>query len=958
MDTPKDLSTSNLLILDAHAAAYRAYYALAGAGLFDAESGSPTNAIYGFFRMFFKLMVDQKPDFCVVVWDPPGPNFRNRLYDQYKANRKPMPDDLRSQIEEMKDLLARSGFQNICILDVEADDVIGALSKKFNLASVTLVTADKDCYQLLDKKVSMLKNRKGVSEFTRIDPEWVRLNLGIEISQVVDYMGLVGDTSDNIPGASGIGPKTASKLLKDFQSLSRIYENLSSIHPPSLREKLISSHDNVFLSQQLATLSPERVEEDIPNLESLKTPSFLNDSVLQLFRHRGFNQIYKDLEKLMEKNTRERNAREKNAREKDPKENPKEVQNENKAWGEQITLFQEDKQSSFHPEDSNRIYELIVSVEGLKQALDSIQKDAGKYGFIALDTETDSLNTFQAQLVGVSLCAKKGSAYYISLFCNESFFSAENLPVDEMKELLKEFLEDPKLKIVGQNLKYDYKILQNHGIYPPEPSFDTMIASYLCSPGIRRHNLTDLSLDHLGLKTISYESVVGKGRKQKTMAEIPPEGIREYACEDADMAFQLSLILKEKLKENGLAEVYSQIELPLLPVLIRMEKEGVGIDTAWFEKLSFEYARKLADLEQKIFHYAGTQFNIHSTKELQKILFEDLNLPKGRKTKTGYSTDQSVLESMVGLHPLIDLLLDHRKYGRLKSAYVDSLPALLHTKTNRIHTNFAQAITATGRLSSADPNLQNIPIRDEEGRNIRRGFIPHLGNLLISMDYSQIELRIMAHCSQDSSLIQAFTKDDIDVHKQTASSLFGVSESELNSDMRAQAKTVNFAIIYGVTEFGLSRSLDVDMATAKEYIRAFFAKYKGVKSYMDSSIAYAKEHGYVKTLCGRIRHIPDIQSSNHFRREAAQRTAINTPIQGSSADIIKIAMIKIDKEIQKRGLKSKMILQVHDELLFDVHPDEEEELSNLAQKSMEGAIELSVPLPVEKGKGANWDEAH
>ncbi len=936
---------TDLLVIDAHAMAYRAYYALQGQNLTHPVSGMPTSAIFGFFRMFFKILLDYEPTATAVVWDPPGGSFRNQMYTEYKANRKPTPDDLRPQIDEIKELLIKCGFPTLMVKGFEADDLIGALAARFGKKRrVLLLSGDKDLYQLLSKKVTMLRSTKGVSEFTEIDPAWVSQELGIEVKQITDYMGLVGDSVDNIPGARGVGPKTAVKLLQEYKTLGGIYKNLSKIEGKSVRTKLEECKDDVMLSKDLATIRTDVKEIADLDEAALTTPNYLTDEIIQLFQDEGYNAVFAELKRARD------NGRGPAADASGGKSAKKKASGKgNKADAAESTTGKSEQGSE---------YILVDDAKKLKNCLAQLKKDLGKKKVLAVDTETTHQEPMRAELVGVSLCAKPGRAYYIAVPPGDSLFAQQGVPKDEALAALKKFLEDKSLKIVGQNIKYDMIVLAKNGIQLPAPFFDTMIASYLSNPNVRRHNMDDMALDILGHETIKYADVVGSGRNKKTMDEIPPEEVRDYACEDAEITLQLQEALLPRLKQHKLTKVFEDVELRLLPVLLDMEMTGVTIDTKYFSKLSGDYAKKLKALEKKMFKEVGYDFNIASTKELQKVLFEDLNLPKGKKTKTGYSTDQSVLEELKGKHPFVDMLLEHRKYAKLKSTYVDTLPELVNPKTGRIHTSFNQTIAATGRLSSNDPNLQNIPIREDTGRAIRRGFVASKGNVLLSLDYSQIELRIMAHYSNDKALIETFEKEHLDIHARTAASLFGVEEKDVDPDMRSKGKAVNFSIIYGVTEFGLSRNLGISREEARGYIDRFFAKYPGVRKYMDDTIEFAKEHGYVQTLSGRIRQIPEIATSNRFRREGAERTAINTPIQGTSADIIKMAMIAIHADLEKKKLQSKMILQVHDELLFDVVPKEKDEVRKIAQSRMESAMKLKVPLDVEHRFGQNWDEAH
>ena len=919
-----------LLVVDAHAMAYRAYFALQNQNLTNA-SGQVVTAIFGFFRMFFKVLRDLQPEMTAITWDASGGSFRNKMYDQYKAHRKPMPDDLRYQIDEIKEILGKSGFQNLLVQNYEADDLMGSLASRYGKKQrVVLLTGDKDCYQLLNKNVMMLRGSKGVTEFIEIDPDWVKEELGVTVKQIPDYMALIGDSSDNIPGAKGIGPKSAEKLIQDYGSIENIYKKIEEIKPDGVKKKLQDSRDDVILSKELATIKLDVSEIEKLKDDSISTPDYLSDEVLKIFLNEGYNAIYKDLQRdrLASGSAKSDDAAQKKT---GGKKGPSGT--------------------------GGRNYTLINTETELKKLATKLKKAK----VLAVDTETTSLSPMFASLVGISVCAKKEEAYYIAIKAgSDDLFSAEGgeaLELTSAAPHLKDFLENPDCKYVGQNIKYDYLVLRRHGIHLPAIHFDTMIASYLANPNVRRHNLDDLAFDHLGIETIKYDEIAGSGKKQGTLDQVNPEKIRDYACEDADVTFQLYQILEKELKKTALQKVHDDIECKLIPVLARMEESGVAIDEKYFSKLSKDYSKKLEGFEKSIFQEAGYEFNINSTKELQSLLFEKLNLPKGKKTKTGYSTDQSVLEELRGFHPIIDHLLEHRRYSKLKSTYVDTLPRLIHPETGRIHTSFQQTIAATGRLSSTDPNLQNIPIREETGRAIRKGFVPASGNVLLALDYSQIELRILAHYAKDEALLDAF-KNDKDIHAMTASSLFGVKQNDVSPDQRSQAKTVNFSIVYGVTDYGLSRNLGIARKEAQELIDLFFQTYPGVRKYMDDTIAFAEKHGYVETMSGRRRQIPEINASNRFRKEGARRTAINTPIQGTSADIIKIAMISLQEKLDKKKFRSQMILQVHDELLFDTVPEEKEELIQMARSEMESAIKLDVPLRVDAGEGKNWDEAH
>ncbi len=917
---------SKFIIVDAHAMAYRAYYALLNQNLRN-SSGQPTGAVYGFFRMLFKLLNDYNPEYIAITWDPPNKTIRHQIFNEYKSHRKPMPDDLIFQIEKIKDILKKIGFPIIISQNYEADDIIGTLVKKFSEKfKIIIISGDKDCFQLLNSSTIMLRGKKGVTEFTEITPEFVKEELGVETTQIPDYLALTGDSSDYIPGAKGIGPKTASELIQKYTTIENLYQCIDEIKP-SIKEKLLESKENVFLSKKLSTIFIDIPELQNSEISYFKLPHYLNYDVLTLFRKEGLQQIYKDLLKEIER---------------------KGNNNQN------LDLFSNSGETktkkelkSYSPEKSK--YFLISCEEDLKKCIEEISQKS----IITMDTETSSLDTLNTKLVGISLCNTPGKAYYISVG-EDSLFTKKSIPLETVRKYLKKII-NKNYKFIGQNIKFDYKVLKQHQIEIPQIHFDTMIASYLLNPGIRQHNLDDIAIEYLKYDTIKYSDIAGKGKSEKTFDKLDPEEVYIYACEDADITYQLYEILIKELEKKNLLVVNNKVEVPLIPVLAQMEDNGVKIDRDYFKKLSEEYNQTIQKLMKKIYSEAGVEFNINSTKELQMIIIEKMNLPSLKKTKTGFSTDQSVLESLRNAHPIIDFILEYRKLIKLKNTYIDVLPSLINNKTGRIHTNYSQTITSTGRLVSSNPNLQNIPVKEKEGRAIRRGFIAEKGYKIVSIDYSQIELRILAHYSNDKNLIEAFLKEK-DIHKETAARLFKVSENEVTPEMRSKAKVLNFSVIYGVTPYGLSQNLGIETKEAKEYIDSFMNSFPGVQEYIQKIIQFAEKNGYVETLMGRRRYINDILSTNRKLKEAAQRIAINTPIQGTSADIIKMAMIKIDEEIQKRKMKSKMIIQVHDELVFETKEEELDELIQISKKNMENAIQLKVPLKVDIGIGNNWEE--
>lgn len=898
-----------LFVVDGHALCYRAHFAFIKNPLVNSK-GQNTSAIFGFARMLMKLVADQKPDYLVVAFDPPKKSFRFQMYSEYKANREKMPDDLRSQIEEIKHMIEMLGIPRIEEADFEADDVLGTIAAKYGTGDleVMLVTGDKDAYQLVNEHVKIYANRKGITEFELYDTDAVTEKLGIGPAQVIDYMALVGDSSDNIPGVRGIGEKTAQKLIKDFGGLDNLYARLDEVKG-KLRENLEEHRDMAYLSRDLVT-----IRTGLPlvlDLEKAAVPDFRVPRVKEYFVSLEMNSIVREIFPEEEAGPAERNA-----------------------------------------PDGKKDYRIIRNEDDLNEAIAAVRKA----GMVSVDTETTSVSPVEADLVGVSLSVKPGAGWYIPILTG-SLFSEEIPDPERSLAALKPLLEDAAIKKIGQNIKYDLIVLRRAGIKLKGIHFDTMIASYLLDPTERRHNMDDMAARYLDYKTVTFKELVGTGKKAVSITDVPLRELADYAVEDADITLRLYQVLSKKIHDEKLEKLYYEIEMPLLEVLAAMEEHGVKIDSGHFAGLAAENRALLEKTEKRIFSEAGREFNINSTRELSAVLFEKLKLRSIKKTKTGQSTDIQVLESLKGEHPIIDHLIAYRTLSKLKSTYIDTLPALVNSGTGRIHTSYNQTVVATGRLSSSDPNLQNIPVRDEMGRRIREGFVPEKGSRLLSADYSQIELRLAAHLSQDRNMIDAF-KNGIDIHNLTASAVFGVAMDQVSLEMRRQAKVINFATIYGVSPYGLSQQADISMKDAAEFIRRYFETYPGFKRYVDETIEFAKKHGYVQTLLGRRRPVPEIASPNQFRREGAERVAINTPLQGTAADLIKIAMISIQKVITGEGLKGRMILQVHDELVFEVPADEKDFFEKMVKKEMEGALDLSVPIVVDMGWGMNWGEAH
>ena len=882
-------------LIDGSAYIYRAYHAIRG---LSNSKGLPTNAAFGFTRMLIKLIEDRSPEYVVMFFDAKGPTFRHEIYPDYKANRPPMPEDLSVQVPYIKKIT--HGF-NIPVMEMqgfEADDLIGTFRRRAEAAgfSVVMVTGDKDFVQLVTDTTIIWDPMKEKI----IDLEGVRKSFGVEPEQMIDVMALSGDSSDNIPGVPGIGSKTALSLIQTYGNLEHLYEQIETITKKKQHQNLVQYKDQAFLSKKLV-----KIDTDAPvpfNPENLKCQPPDNSKLSGLFKKLEFRQLQR-------------------------------------AFPQKADL-------------SNKNYRPIFDMSALSDLLVLLETAE----IFAVDTETTSKNPMEARIVGLSFSIKPHEAFYIP--CAHTYPDAPaQLALKEVLKQLIPVLENPKIKKVGQNIKYDWMVLKRHGINLAGVIFDTMLASYLIDPSKRAHNLDQIALDFLDHKTITYEEVAGK--KNMSFADIPIEKAAPYSCEDADVTLAAYHVLMPKIKASGLMELFEKVEMPLVPVLMKMEMTGICVDREKLQDLSKSFEHQLELLEKMIYSIAGEEFNIKSTQQLGKILFEKLKLPVQKKTKkkTGYSTDVSVLTSLADKHELPELILRHRTLAKLKSTYTDALLDIVHPETGRIHTSYNQTVTATGRLSSSDPNLQNIPIRTEEGIEIRRAFIPRKGWTLVSADYSQIELRILAHYADDEILIQAFKADE-DIHTRTATEVFQVFPSFITSELRGQAKVINFGIVYGMSPFGLSRELGISRKMAKTYIDNYFSRYKGVKRFIDQAIEDARKTQRTSTLLGRIRLLPDINSPNKMVREFAERTAINTPVQGTAADLIKLAMIYVNTAFGEKGFKSAMLLSVHDEIVFEVPPEELEPVKNLVKKTMEGIWDLKVPLKVNVVSGSNWAEAH
>ena len=886
-----------LYLIDGTAYVYRAYHAIRG---LSNSKGLPTNAAFGFTRMLLKLIQDRSPAYLVMLFDAKGPTFRHERYPEYKANRPPMPEDLSVQIPLIKKIVQGFRLPEFEKPGFEADDLIGTLSRMAEAAgfSVIMVTGDKDFIQLVTDKSIIWDPMKDET----IDQTAVKQKFGVEPHQMVDVMGLSGDAVDNIPGVPGIGPKTALALIQAFRSMNELYNRVDSITKKKQKENLVRFKDQAFLSRELVT-----IKTDVPLTCDLEDFTFQDPDTAVL------SQLFKELE----------------------------FRQLQQAFPVQTDLRQKDYTAILNKESLNDLVARLETAE-----------------LIALDTETTSQNPMLAELVGLSFSMTPDEAYYIP--CGHDYLGApQQLNLIEVLQKLKPVLKNPKIKKVGQNIKYDWLVFVRNGIDLQGVIFDTMLASYLINPSKRAHSLDQIALDFLDHKTITYADVVGKGKKDRGFGQVPIDKAVPYACEDADITLMAKNVLEPKLQEFGLFDLFNEVEMPLVPVLMRMEKTGVSVDTDKLRELSKSFEQRLEGLESRIYAVAGEEFNIKSSQQLGHILFEKLNLPVQKKTrkKTGYSTDVNVLTVLARHHELPALVLEHRTLAKLKSTYADALMDLINPETGRIHTSYNQTVAATGRLSSSDPNLQNIPIRTDDGREIRRAFIPREDWLLVSADYSQVELRILAHYSDDGILIQAFLNNE-DIHARTAAEVFQTDPSAITPELRRQAKAINFGIIYGMSAYGLSQQLEISQKMAKTYIDNYFTRYNGVRRYMDQIIKEASRDKKTTTLLGRVRFLPDINSPNHNVRQFAQRTAINTPIQGTAADLLKLAMIRIDAVFREKHLQSAMILTVHDELVFEVPPDELEEVKTLVKDVMEGVWELKAPLKVNVEWGRNWAEVH
>ncbi|ANQ25044.1 DNA polymerase I [Vibrio natriegens] len=922
-----------LILIDGSSYLYRAFHAYPGT---MSNGEIPTNAVYGVVNMLRSMMRQFASDRIAVVFDAKGKTFRDDMYPEYKANRPPMPDDLRCQIEPLHNVIRAMGLPLICVPGVEADDVIGTLAYQASQKGmpVLISTGDKDMAQLVDDNITLINTMTNVV----MDREGVIEKFGIPPELIIDYLALMGDKVDNIPGVPGVGDKTATALLQGIGGLTKLYENLDDIAPLGFRgsktmaKKLVDNKENAMLSYELATIKLDVELEETP--ESLLKAEPSKDELIKLYGQLTFKSW---LNELLEGGSGAVEA----------------VEMAGSARASSASSHAEMETSAVTIDRSQ--YETILDEASFNAWLDKLKASE----LFAFDTETDSLDYMVANLVGLSFAVDEGIAAYVPV-AHDYLDAPQQLDRDWVLEQLKPILEDESQAKVGQNLKYDASVLARYGIEMKGIKHDTMLASYVYNSVGGKHDMDSLALRFLQHSCISFEQVAGKGKKQLTFNQIELDQASPYAAEDADVTLRLHNRLFANIEQDEkLKSVYEDIEMPLVPVLSRIERTGVLIDDMKLGAQSVEIAARLEELEKKAYEIAEQEFNMNSPKQLQAILFEKMGLPVVKKTPSGTpSTNEEVLQELALDYPLPKLILEYRGLAKLKSTYTDKLPKMINPTTGRVHTSYHQAVTATGRLSSTDPNLQNIPIRNEEGRRIRQAFVAPTGYKILAVDYSQIELRIMAHLSGDQALLDAF-RDGKDIHAATAAEIMGVGIDQVSSEQRRRAKAVNFGLIYGMSAFGLAKQLGIPRGEAQTYMDKYFERYPGVMQYMEDTRSAAADQGYVETIFGRRLHLPEIKSRNGMRRKAAERAAINAPMQGTAADIIKKAMLLVDQWIQAEGDgRVKLLMQVHDELVFEVEESSLSEIESKVQKLMESAAELKVPLVAEAGHGDNWDQAH
>jgi len=905
------MDETRLVLFDGNSLVHRAFHALPSFTV--SKTGETVGAVYGFALMLLKVISELKPTHCAIAFDLKAPTFRHQLYDQYKAHRPAMPDELAGQLARVRELVAAFRIPVFELAGYEADDLLGTLSCQAATQGIdtVIVTGDADAMQLVSDRVRVFAPKRGFGDTMLYDAAAVAAKYCVPPEHIADLKGLQGDSSDNIPGVPGVGAKTAVKLVTEFGAVEDIYERLDAVTPPRLQNLLREHEAAARQSKELAT-----IVTDVPvelHLEECLTSRYSRAQVTDFFRELEFFSL---LPKLP-------------------------------AGGDGETTVAAAQATGETPVAKD--YRVITDSDDFTQLLRRL-KAAESFTF---DLETTSLDMMTAELVGVSLSLAPGEVCYLPVGHRADDGAAAQLPLADVVAGLKPIFEDEKIRKQAHNGKYDTAVLAGYRIAVRNLAFDTMIAAHLL--GEKAIDLKTLAFSRFGIEMTPITELIGTGSKQITMAEVPVAAAADYACADADVTARLAQLLGPELDRQGLRRLFDEVEMPLVPILVKMERNGIAVDTYRLEEMSRRLGDRLAELEREIYDAVGHEFNINSPRQLGAVLFDELGLPGGKKTRSGYATGAAVLEALRPAHPAIDLILEFRQLGKLKSTYIDALPALVNPETGRVHTRFNQTRTATGRLSSSEPNLQNIPVRAELAREIRQAFVAPPGTCLLAGDYSQIDLRVLAHLSQAPQLINAFLSD-ADIHAATAAQLFGVAPSKVTPEMRRLAKTVNFGVIYGMSDYGLEQATELSRGEAARFIAAYFEKYPGVKGYLEATKQQARDLGYVQTLRGRKRFIPEIKAANRMVCEAAERMAINMPVQGTSADIIKIAMINLDHEMSQLGLKSRLLLQVHDELIFEVPLAEKETMLSLVPQVMSAAVLLAVPLKVDVKTGANWGD--
>ena len=904
-----------VFLVDGSALAYRSHFAFLRNPLVT-RKGELVSAVFGFTHTLLRILQGRTPSHLAVVFDAKGPTFRHERYPQYKATREKMPDELVAQLPWIDEVLEALEVLVLRQEGCEADDVIGTLARRAKDAhwDVRIVSGDKDFFQLVDERVQMFQTGKGQDAGEVLGAEAVEQKFGVGPGQIVDLLALMGDSSDNVPGVPRVGPKTATELLRQYATLEGVYEHLDEIKKPALRKNLGENRDLAELSRELVTIQTD-IDLGI-ELDDLRLREFDQEAVRKVLHRFEFRSL--------------------------------------------LDMLPEPATEGASQED--RSYSLVESGDDLDRLAERLRA-AGRF---ALDTETTSLDPLRAELVGISVATAPAEAYYVPFRPGSGLFGqseGDEISADDVRDRLGPVLADPKLHKIGQNAKYDLHVLERHGFTVRGVTFDTMLAHYCTKPSAASHSLDSLALEYFGHTKIKTTSLLGKGKSAITMAEVPKEDLCEYACEDADYTLRLCQVLEQELRAHQVDTLFHELEMPLVDVLRRMEAHGVALDIGVLEKLEREVSARLEELEKAVHALADEPFNLNSPRQLGAILFEKLELhveaglKRIPKTKTGYSTSAEALAPLRGF-PIVDRILEYRQLEKLRGTYLQTLPKLVHPQTKRIHTSFNQTVAATGRLSSSDPNLQNIPIRTALGRKIRAAFVSaHDGGTLLSADYSQVELRLVAHLAEDENLLAAF-RAGVDVHRHTASLIFGTEPDAVDAEMRTRAKAINFGIIYGMGAQRLARETGLTFSEAQKFIARYFEVFSGVKRHLDRTLEDARRNGYVTTLLGRRRAIPELESEDPRVQANAKNVAVNTPIQGTAADLIKKAMVEVDRRLTESNATSRMILQVHDELVFDVAPGESEQVRTIARESMEGALELRVPLLVEIGEGTSWAEAH